>query len=244
MRQHRVYLDMALAHHREVALDERAFHYLVKVLRLKNGTQIQVFNGQGGSYHAELQLSGKRSANLLLGEHHPEDHQSPLDTELWQGVSKPEHMDYALQKATELGVHCITPIVTGRTQAFHAKHAEKKHEHWKGVIINACEQCGRNRLPLLKPMTSLNDALEQRDKERRYAMLDLNGEQSFAQWNPEGQAMTWVIGPEGGLSDEEIAQIKALGIAAIRMGNRVLRTETAAAAVLSLAQGLWGDWAN
>lgn len=242
MRQHRVYLDTDLSSHKEVTLDERAMHYLINVLRLKNHSLIQVFNGKSGSYSAKLAIKDKRHATLLVDEYNANNHQSPLDIELLQAISKPDHMDYVIQKATELGAHQITPIITQRCQSFHLKNIDKKIQRWQDIAINACEQCGRNILPTLNAPLALADVLNSMDKNRIYGVLDLYGDRKFSNINPQTKAISFFIGPEGGFTEEELNQIKQSEVTSVRLGSRVLRTETAASSVLSLAQGYWGDW--
>jgi len=152
MRISRLYLDLPLAPGESLTLPSAAAHYLVHVLRLGLGDALTLFNGQGGEYAAQLSQVSKKAVMVSVGEHRPLDCESPLALTLVQGVARNEHMDYAIQKAVELGVQQIAPVITARTQRIDAARLQTRAQHWASIIENACAQCGRNRLPVLLPV--------------------------------------------------------------------------------------------
>jgi 16S rRNA (uracil1498-N3)-methyltransferase len=166
--------------------------------------------------------------------------ESPLKVVLLQGVSRGERMDYAIQKAVELGVHKIVPIVTERCNVqMRGERSDKKRQHWNGVITSACEQSGRSYLPDLGELTDFRTALDEADTEQKL-ILHPESEKSFSNFLPV-ETVSVLIGPEGGFSDEEIQQSMVAGFTPVSFGTRILRTETASTAVIAVLQSLWGD---
>lgn len=239
----RVYLDVSLSEGLALDLPEAPFRHLVQVLRMQVGESLTVFDGRGGEYAAQLESVGKRGAALRVGAHHAVTRESPLAVTLVQGISKGDRMDWTLQKATELGVTDIVPVVTERCNVGLDRDREaRKQAHWQGVIVSACEQSGRTRLPVLHPVQRLSDWFDGAGG-LRY-LLDPNAEKALAGTVHGAAALSLVVGPEGGLSPAEIQAGVRAGCVGVRLGPRVLRTETAGVAALAVLQALAGDLAG
>ena len=236
----RIHLPAELSANSHLRLDGAAFNHAVRVLRLRAGDLLTVFNGDGHEYPARIETVERQHALLALGAPEQPEMESPLTTTLLQAVGKGERMDWALQKATELGVTRIRPVFTARSNVkLDARRWENKMAHWRGVITAACEQSGRLRLPELLPVADLAQALGESGHGLRL-MLDFGGGAALPRATPEG-GVTLLVGPEGGLNDEEIASARAAGFHGWRIGPRVLRTETAPVAALALLQQRYGD---
>jgi len=237
----RLYLSIALAEGDTIALPEAAARHAVQVLRLEPGAALTLFNGAGGEFEAVLDSVDKRTATVLVGAHRAVERESALALTLAQCVSKGERMDYTIQKAVELGVSCIQPLLSSRSVVkLDAQRWEKRQEHWQGVVIAACEQCGRNRLPELLPVQALSSWLA--DGEALRLVLAPGGARTLRKL-PSATAASLLVGPEGGLSEDELALALQNGCTAVGLGPRVLRTETAGVAALAALQALWGDLA-
>ena len=222
-------------------LDEHACKHLVQVLRMRAGDDFILFNGQGLAWQARLQNADKRNAIASIEQALPGSIESPLSIHLGLGMSKGERMDYAIQKAVELGVTEITPLFTRYSMVkLDEKRKDKRHQHWQGIIIGACEQCGRNLLPKLHHATDNTTWINQIDTQQKL-LLNPFASQSLSDLHAAPQSTSLYIGPEGGLSDEEIDDAKLAGFTGIRLGPRVLRTETAVVASLTAVQLVWGD---
>lgn len=242
MRVPRLYLPSALTPGTQCMLDERAHRHAVQVLRLKQGERLRVFNGDGGEYPAELIEVERRRSAVLIGEREEPLRESRLSITLVQGIAKGDHMDYALQKATELGVAHIQPVFTERSVVqLKAKRLEAKRTHWQGVLISACEQCGRNVIPTLGEPAALASWLQARDTPLEGYVLDPQSAQPLARLAPAATAPFLLIGPEGGLSEKEIELSESSGFRPVSLGPRILRTETAGMAAVTALQVLWGD---
>ena len=243
MRTVRHFVDLPLTEGKSVALPEVAVAHLVRVLRLGPGDRVQLFNGDGHDYEAELESAGKREAQARVLGRVRVDSESPLAITLAQGIARGEKMDLILQKATELGVSRIAPIVTERTEVkLDAERADKRGAHWRGVLASACEQSGRARLPELLPPRSLGDFLAA-EKSTLKLVLDPTQSQTLAQLDPApGQSICLLVGPEGGLSERDLAAARAAGFTGLKLGPRILRTETAALAAIAALNALYGDW--
>ncbi len=237
----RVFTDQALAEGAETALEPGPSHHLLKVLRLKPGAGLRLFNGRGGSFAAVLAGSRGQEARVAVGDFAPADHESPLAIELAIGVSRGERMDWVVQKAVELGVAAIRPLVTERTEVrLSGERRVKKLDHWRQIAIAACEQCGRNRLPAIDAPQLLADWLPGAAGLR--LVLAPEATAALARVEVEApDAITLLIGPEGGLAAAEIDAAIAAGFRAVGLGPRVLRTETAPLAALAICQARWGD---
>ena len=258
MRSPRFYLPAPLAVGATVALDDHAFNHAVRVLRLKPGAALILFDGEGGAFAATLIEVGKREARARVTEALPGAVESPLRVALAQGISRGEKMDYTLQKAVELGVAAIQPLFTERGGVdLGGERLARKIQHWRGIVIGACEQCGRNRLPELREPVPLAEWLRRQaetdspgaprhpplkgGRDLRLLLDPLAERGLRGLERPEGM-IALLIGSEGGLSPAEIAQVHQAGFTGVRLGPRILRTETAGVAALAAVQALWGDW--
>ncbi len=239
MRIPRIYVTQRLATGAELALEAGPANHVARVLRMGPGERISLFNGEGGEYSATITVAARRSVEVSIGEFSGTDLESPLQIELGIALSRGDRMDWVLQKATELGVTRIAPLFSERTEVkLKAERADKKQQHWQQVIISACEQCGRNRLPALEQPQKLEDWLQNTRAERKF-VLHHRAEATTNSGAPASVALA--VGPEGGLSDSEIGAAEAAGFEALTLGPRVLRTETAPLAALAIVQALWGD---
>lgn len=241
MRISRLFLDSPLRTGDTLSLDGEPLNYVARVLRLKPGTTLTVFNGQGGEYSAQLESVSKRHAQLVIGAFSERGCESCLDLTLVQGVSRGERMDYTLQKATELGITRIIPVFTQRSSVSLAgERLEKRQQHWQGVVRSACEQSGRNVVPRVETALALTDYLQQEVSGTKL-LLDPLATDSLHGVAAPGQKTHLLIGPEGGLDAQERELAHTRGYTGIRLGPRVLRTETAAVACIAAMQALWGD---
>lgn len=219
-----------------------AAHHLGRVLRLGLGDALQVFDGEGGEYSGRIEAMRKGEAQVALGERRESRAESPLKLTLAQGVSRGERMDWVVQKAVELGVTRIVPVLTERSVVrLDAEQARSKQRHWHGVAVAACEQSGRSRLPHIdtpQPLSACFAALE--DGALRVLPSPQAGAGLAAL--PSSAGEVWVlIGPEGGLAQGEARAALERGFLPLRLGPRVLRTETAAVVALALLQQRFGD---
>jgi len=241
MRVPRIYLPVLLERGECITLDSNATNHVSRVLRLKQGTNIRLFDGEGREFHATLGRVERNCVEATIEAAISETSESPLRITLAQGISRGERMDLVVQKSVELGVDTIVPLLTERTNVqLKRDRQQKKLGHWRGITISACEQCGRNQLPALEPITTFDQLLETPFSGTRL-LLDPKAEVGLNDIKPEGSAIQLLIGPEGGLSSSEIERARAHGFLGVRMGPRVLRTETAAIAALTALQLLWGD---
>ena len=239
----RLYFPVPLTVGTTVALDDNAFNHAVRVLRLKPGAALVLFNGAGGAFAATLTDIGKREARARVTEVLPGEVESPLRVVLAQGISRGEKMDYTLQKAVELGVAAIQPLFAERGGVdLRGERLARKVQHWRGIVIGACEQCRRNRLPELREPLSLAEWLRQPMEPGSRLLLDPLAARGLHGLESPAGVVTLLIGPEGGLSPAEIAQAYQAEFAGVRLGPRILRTETAGVAALAAVQVLWGDW--
>lgn len=240
----RIYQPISLASGQVIELDAQATVHLTKVLRLRVGDALVVFNGDGGEYAARVSEVGRRAANVEIGEHVDCSVESPLELVLLQGVSRGERMDYTVQKAVELGVSRIVPVMTEHTVVnLKGDRREKRREHWQSVVNSACEQSGRNRVPLVSPITTFPEAIKNVDTGSGLKLVLHHRAETDLGVLPAPQGeVSLLIGPEGGLSAQEISAAEAIGFIPLRLGPRVLRTETAAVAAMSVLQWQWGDF--
>lgn len=239
MRLSRFFIDapLALGQHE---LPETQAHYIGRVLRHAVGDTVQLFDGSGNEFLGELIEVGKKNVRVELREVFAGLAESPLHIHLGQGLSRGERMDWAIQKACELGANAITPIVSSRCEVrLKDERADKRMAHWRQVAISACEQCGRSVIPVIHPPLGLSDWLGLVEAELKLVLHPV-AEPLASHGKP--QSLAFLIGPEGGLADAEVAQAKNAGFHAARLGPRVLRTETAPVVALSVAQQLWGDF--
>lgn len=241
--QHRLYLASRLDTGRVVQLDADRAHYLLRVLRLKPGQDLLVFDGESGEYSARLTSAGRNSAELHVGERRVTRTESALKVHLVQGVSRGDRMDWVVQKATELGVKRISPVFTAfGVVRLQADRATRRLEHWRKVAVGAAEQSGRTKVPLIDPPMSLNAWLGSAPGKRdRDVILHPGAAGTLSSLSPPRTKLCVLVGPEGGFSVEEYRDAELAGFKAVSLGPRILRTETAAVAALAVAQFAWGD---
>lgn len=238
----RFYLEAPLVPGERVRLSDAAFRHGIQVLRLSDGAPLVLFNGDGFDYHAVLDGVSRREAWARIEVQQTNLTESPLDLCLVQGIGKNEHMDLAVQKAVELGVHSIRPVICARSQHMAADRLQRRHAHWRGVIVSACEQSGRSRIPEIQSPVPLRGWLENSLGNECRIMLDPGANDSLATHAFNRDApIEILVGPEGGLSEQEVAESSAAGVVPLRMGPRVLRTETAAIAAIAWIQLHCGD---
>jgi 16S rRNA (uracil1498-N3)-methyltransferase len=238
----RFYCQQALTAGATVELPEAVAHHL-HVVRLQPGAELTLFNGDGGEYLAELASVAKRSASATVKAFVARDAELPYALTLAQALPEGAKMDWIIEKAVELGVAAVQPLAAQRCVVrLAAERAEKKLAHWQGVIIAASEQCGRNRLAKLGPLDDFSRWIGQNDLHRRI-LLSPRASQSLPDWarHQPPQALTLMVGPEGGFSEQEEDAAVARGALALSMGPRILRTETAALAAVAALNALWGD---
>ncbi len=241
MRVTRIHCHRPLRPGAIVSLSESAAAHVSRVLRLGPGDELTLFDGEGCEYPAKIVDARGIVVRVQTGECCSVDRESPLHLTLVQGISRGERMDWVVQKATELGVAEIVPLLTERSVVrLNGSQAERKREHWLGVAIAACEQCGRNRLPRIHAPLEFGGWLATCPAEGVRILLDASGGGSPRDVKPHARAIL-LIGPEGGLSKGERAATFAAGFQAMRLGPRVLRTETAAIAALTALQLIAGD---
>jgi 16S rRNA (uracil1498-N3)-methyltransferase len=238
----RFYLDQPLAPGARFSLPPGPARHAAKALRLAADDSITLFNGRGGEFTARIERIHKDEVAVSVTGFVDAERESRLQVMLAQGISSGERMDYTLQKAVELGVASVQPIAARRSVVKLAgERADRRVAHWQGVVASACEQCGRNQVPVVAPPLPLAAWLGQQAG-RRLLFLSPLAEARLADLPaPDGQDCL-VAGPEGGFEGEEIACLQAAGAIAVRLGPRVLRTETAALAALAAMQTLWGDF--
>ena len=243
MRIPRVYVDMPLASGRTVELPAQQSNYLCKVLRMDAGRELWLFNGQGGAFQAKIEQPHPKHARVAVGDKDGRDRQSPLSIELGIALSKGDRFDLVVQKATELGVTSIRPLITDRIEVrLNADRMNRKLEHWRGISVSACEQSGRNILPLIHAPISLGPWCESADQGCKLILEPAAGCSIKDLGRPAGHEVTVVIGPEGGFTEAELDCARQHNFRPISLGPRTLRTETAPLAIISILQSLWGDF--
>lgn len=245
MRVTRVFVDATLAGGVTVPLPESAAGHLLRVLRLGVGDACVLFNGDGFDYPARIISAGKRDASVELGEPHAPGNESPLRIVLLQAVARGEKMDWIVQKATELGVDGIVPVLSERSEVkLDGQRADKRIAHWRSVAAAACEQSGRARLPSIEPPQSLPDALRALPQSDCWLVLQPDADASaLSELTLAADArVTVAIGPEGGWSARDLQVLGEAGFDGLRLGPRVLRTETAGIAVIAALHARFGDF--
>lgn len=237
----RIYHPGPLATGQTVTLTDRAGRHLVKALRLTPPAPVTLFNGDGIGYAGALERTAPDVGVRITGAGEPEP-AAPLHITLAQAIAKGDRMDFAIQKAVELGVAQIIPLFTARTVVrLSGTRLRKRYLHWLGVVESACEQCGRNRLPGVTEPLTLDEWLADPPPGLRLALLPDGGEAPRRLQPPPDGRVTLLIGPEGGLAPEELAAATRQAFAGLRLGPRILRTETAPLAAVAVLQALWGD---
>jgi 16S rRNA (uracil1498-N3)-methyltransferase len=242
----RIYFPGEIPVHGECALAREQAHHVARVLRLAAGDPVTLFDGRGVEYSAVIAHVAKSRVTLSVGEPQQVSRESPLAVTLAQAMSSGERMDYTVQKAVELGIAQIRPLATERSVVrLDAERAIKRVEHWQAVVIAACEQCGRNSVPQVLPVMEFTGWLADATREEATGirlLLSPSAAVALHELSRPSGAVTLLAGPEGGLSPQEQRTAQAAGFTAVRLGPRVLRTETAALAALAAMQALWGDF--
>ena len=238
MRLSRIYQHTNLQAGAVVTLDERASHYLLHVLRVKVGYSLILFDGVGHSAEAVVNECNRKTVTVTIKTCFVEEVESPLKIHLYQGVCRGEKMDFVIQKAVELGVTAITPLLTERCQlSLDDKRRENRLEHWQQVIISACEQSGRSTLPVLHSFKNFSDYTAS----QQAIVLHPEARQTLSKISIQ-QSCDLLIGPEGGFTDPEIEHLTSNKVMPVSLGARVLRSETAGLAAVSVLQALAGDF--
>jgi 16S rRNA (uracil1498-N3)-methyltransferase len=242
MRLTRVFVEGDLAIGQRLTVEGSAGNHIVRVLRSRVGDELTLFNGRGGEYGALIDDIRRDIVQVSVREHRDQERESAFDLTLAQGISRGERMDWVVQKATELGVTRIVPLFTERSVVhLDEKQASKKVQHWRGIAVAACEQCGRNVVPEIATPVALCGLLEKPVGRGISLLLSPTGEQRIADIAGSPEGATVLIGPEGGLAQVEQDAALRSGYTAVRLGPRVLRTETAAVCALALLQQKFGD---
>jgi 16S rRNA (uracil1498-N3)-methyltransferase len=246
MRLTRVHVGQKLVSGKGIGIPEQSGLHLTRVLRLDVGAPVTLFDGSGGEYAATLERDGKK-VWARVGEFDPVERESPLDITLLQGIARGERMDLIVQKATELGVTRIVPVFAERSVVkADAKQRERKLEHWQAIAIAACEQCGRNRVPRVGEPRGLGDAIAALPESAARCLLAADAQETLTGFATRtlGRPLVLLIGPEGGIADNEHQYARANGFVACRLGPRILRTETAGLAALATLQAIAGDFGS
>ncbi|TXH70305.1 MAG: 16S rRNA (uracil(1498)-N(3))-methyltransferase [Lysobacteraceae bacterium] len=243
MRLTRIFVDIPLQVGARIALPEAAAAHLVRVLRLREGESCVLFNGDGHDHDARLLAANKRGVEAEVTGTRAIGNESPLRIVLLQGVARGEKMDLILQKATELGVTAIAPVFAERTEVrLDGERLGKRIAHWRSVMISACEQSGRARIPELLPARDLSQTAPAFAADALKLILDPAGEDRFDTLAaPGAEGVAIAIGPEGGWSEKDRACLREAGFTGLRLGPRVLRTETAGLAAIAAMQARFGD---
>jgi 16S rRNA (uracil1498-N3)-methyltransferase len=250
VRLRRVYIEAPLTTGTPVTLKGSAASHLTRVLRLRAGEALTLFNGRGGEYAGTIARAQGGEVTVMVGEHGSAERESPLALTLAQGLSRGERMDLVVQKATELGAARVVPLLTERSVVrLEAQQADRKSNHWRAIAIAACEQSARNRLPEIMSPVGLRDFLRTAAEEGQPStarpslrlLLSPAAKRRLGEIEGPARAVAVLIGPEGGLTHEEQDEAIAAGFQPVRLGPRVLRTETAAIAALALVQQQFGD---
>ncbi|MFK0572117.1 16S rRNA (uracil(1498)-N(3))-methyltransferase [Endozoicomonas sp.] len=241
MRNPRIYSDQPLQADSSIELSESAANHVGRVLRMKPDEPLILFNGQGGAWQGTVESVSKKAVTVYLDSFIEGDVQSPLTIDLGQTLSRGERMDYAIQKATEAGVTSITPLWTERCEVkLNAERLDKRVKHWQQIAISACEQCGRNIVPAIHTPVRVDEWLSTRNTDLNFVLHHRTREKLSGYELPKSVSL--LIGPEGGLTTQEIAMAEKHRFNPLALGPRVLRTETAPVVAIALMQYLWGDY--
>jgi 16S rRNA (uracil1498-N3)-methyltransferase len=242
MNQPRFYCREVLSPGAHIDLPEPVARHAVRVLRLPPGAAVVLFDGRGGEYDARIERIERDRVVAALGAWRDVERESGLAVTLIQAVQAGEKMDYTVQKAVELGVSHIVPVDSRRSVTrLSGERAARRVAHWQGVAAAACEQCGRNQVPQLAPLEKLESWLARPVNGALRLILAPDAEQALVDLPPVNNVQL-LIGAEGGLDPQEIVAAQQVGFKAVRMGPRILRTETAGLAALAAMQALWGDF--
>lgn len=241
MRVPRIYVEAPLAEGALIPIDGESASRLARVLRLRSGDHVTLFNGQGGEWEGVVSSARLARVEVRIDAHRSIERESPLSITLVQGISRGERMDYTVQKAVELGIAAIVPVLTAHSVVeLGMERRARRIAHWQRIVTHACEQCGRNRVPGVAPVARLDEWLAKPAAGLKLILWREGALVASDLPEPPG-AVTLLVGPEGGFEREEVSAARAAGYQPLRLGPRTLRTETAALAVLAMLQGLWGD---
>lgn len=243
MRTPRIFQNQPLLEGTSVELDDSGSRHIGKVLRMQAGDPVILFNGTGGEYHGLIEAVDKKSVRVSLDFFNETDRASPVHIHLGQVMGKGDHMDYALQKAVELGVSEITPLTSHHCEvSLKGERLEKKLQQWRHLLISACEQSGLNIVPVLNPPQPLHQWCETVATDVKWILHTEDLPANPFQRATAPDSLCFAVGPEGGFNDEEVELAKEKGFQAVTLGPRVWRTETAPVVMLSLIQMVWGDF--
>jgi 16S rRNA (uracil1498-N3)-methyltransferase len=238
----RIFTSRSLTVGETILLDERAGHYIARVLRLSVGDTLILFNGDSNDYGVRVSEIQRQAVKVLVNTVAIPPTESPLKITLVQGISRGDRMDYCLQKATELGVNQIQPLLTRRVEVrMNQKKLVKRLTHWRQVIISACEQSGRAVIPEVSQPQTLTDWFAMESTAVRL-VLDPTAEQKLTNYSLNSTEISILIGPEGGFEQSELDQAQAAGCSAVSLGPRVLRTESAGPVAIAVLQSMAGDF--
>ena len=241
MRNPRIFCEQPLQADSSITLPDSAANHVGRVLRMKAGEPLILFNGTGGAWQGAVESMSKKAVTVKLSSFIAADAQSPLTIELGQSLSRGERMDYVIQKATEVGVTSITPLWSERCEVkLKTERLDKRRQHWQKVAISACEQSGRNIIPTINAPMKMEQWLSSR-KTQLNVVLHHRASKKLSDFAP-ANSISLLIGPEGGLTSYEIELAERQQFNALALGPRVLRTETAPVVAISLLQYLWGDY--
>ena len=239
----RFYLPENLSVGQTVSLPDGIIRHL-NVLRVRTGTEITLFDGKGKAHAARLSFLEKRRAVAEILHEETADTESPLNITLIQSISSGERMDFTLQKSVELGITAIQPIISERCIVrLDGERADKRLTRWQEIVISACEQSGRNTVPPVLPIIGYREALDKMPSESTKLIMSINRARKLGDIRHPSGAIVFMVGPEGGWTEQEEQQAFDAGFQAVTLGKRILRTETAALAALAAMQTLWGDFA-
>ncbi len=242
MRISRIYSEQHLEPNKDVVLESGASRHLIQVLRLRPGGDLVLFNGDGYNYHARLNTASKDQARVEIIDRSDQEPESALKIHLCIAISKGERMDHAIQKSVELGVAEITPLFSKHGVVnLNSERLQKRQQHWHRIMISACEQSGRCRIPLLNHATNIDRWLDL-PLQGTALVLDPKSDTSISTLKHPGNRITILTGPEGGLSEDEISSAEDNGFKGVCLGPRILRAETAPLAAIAAIQTLWGDF--
>lgn len=238
----RVFQAATLTQGASIELDANASHHIARVLRARLHDKVIIFNGLGGEYNAVITEITKKSVRVLIADFNAKEAESPLELWLAQGISRGEKMDYTIQKAVELGVKKIIPLFTERcTIKLNQERLSKRLEHWQAIAISACEQSGRNCIPEILTPATLEKTLPSMQAKWRFVLSPHVSQKMRTIQIESYQPVVLLIGPEGGLSDNEMSLVKMHHFLPLNLGPRVMRTETAAVAAITALQCYFGD---
>lgn len=244
MRIPRLHVPGAYTSGQRLQLPATTSHHLLRVLRLRVGAQLRLFNGEGAEYSALLdEVVAREHAWVVIETALATMSESPLQIHILQGISRGERMDYTVQKCAELGAYAITPVVSAHCEVrLSEAQTQKRLAHWRGIALSACEQSGRTRIPIIAAPMAWDDTLLRRHDHSLRLILDPDASSGLMTLTaPDNLCVSALIGPEGGFAAAEVAQAQAAGYLSLRLGPRILRTETAAPTLLAVLQARWGD---